>query len=600
MLDKGEYMFKLNLKKVEESIAIIFCLIIILLVLLNPVLTNITIKINTTEAQELNKFDIKLSQISESIYIDDSSPGNQWSDALAAGKCTGGGTYSNPYVIKDFIIEEDGTYSAGSCIFIENSRAYFRIENCTLAKSGGWIGDQEGGIKLLNVGNGTLINNNFSSNLHSGIILIGCNNITITSNNIIGSSFYGIYVGHSENLTISQNNIINSHISELQFSGLDLTFTKDAIITDNQMINCSINLDGDLRFLPENEIDTSNLANSKPIYYYKNQNNLIPNDFLDAGQVLLVNCNNSLISNLNISYASAALLLFYCENNTIVSNTFYENFDKAIYFDESNENNIFGNEIFDNYRGIYFLFSNLNNLSFNSVYNNYNGISFQICDNNTVSGNDITYNTNIGLRIFNDSEFNIVFNNTFIGNGLHATDSGPINFWDFQGLGNYWDNYTGVDANDDGIGDIYHTISGYASSRDNYPIWWDSPQFVITAPHDGMSWVGSPAEFFLDLEGGIPDAVWYTLNQGSEKFYANVSEYGNVPGTIDADAWAALDNGIIVITFFMNDSRGFVSTDSVQVIKGERPEIPLGNSYIAFMTFGIILIIIYEKYKKRN
>ena len=592
-------MFKLNLKKVEKSIAIIFCLII-LLVLLNPILTNILTKANTSEVQELNKFDVKQSQTSGPIYINDLLPGNQWSDALAAGKCTGGGTYSNPYVIEDFIIVEDGTYSAGSCIFIENSNAYFRIENCTLEKSGGWLSDEEGGIKLIDVGNGTLINNIFSSNLHSGIMLISANNITITSNKIIGSSFYGIYVGNSENLTISQNNITNSNISGIQFSGLDLTFTEDAIITDNQMINCSIDLDGTIGFLSENEIDTSNLVNNKPIYYYKNQNNLIPNDFLDAGQVLLVNCNNSLISNLNISYASSALLLYYCENNTISDNIFYENFVKAIYLRRSKENNIFFNEIFDNSVGTYFSFSNLNNLSFNSVNNNYEGSVFQICDNNTVSGNNISYNTNVGLKIYNSVEFNIVFNNTFIGNGLHASDSGPSNSWDFQGLGNYWDNYTGVDANDDGIGDFYHTISGYAQSRDNYPIWWDSPQFVINAPHDGMSWVGSPAEFFLVIEGGIPDAIWYTLNQGSEKFYANVSEYGSVPGTIDANAWAALNDGIIVITFFMNDSRGFVSTDSVQVIKGERPGIPLGNSYITFMIFGIITIIIYEKYKKRN
>lgn len=586
-------MFKLNLKKVEKSIAITFCLII-LLVLLNPILTNNIIKTNTSEVQELNKFDIKQSQTSEPIYINDLLPGNQWSDALAAGKCTGGGTYSNPYVIEDFIIVEDGTYSAGSCIFIENSNAYFRIENCTLEKSGGWLTDREGGIKLINVGNGTLINNIFSSNLHSGIMLNSANNITITSNKIIGSSFYGIYVGHSENLTISQNNITNSNISGIQFSGLDLIFTKDAIITDNQMINCSIDLDGDLRFLPENEIDTSNLVNNKPIYYYKNQNNLIPNDFLDAGQVLLVNCNNSLISNLNISYASAALLLFYCENNTIVSNTFYENFLEAIYFDESNENNIFFNEIFDNWVGIYFLFSNLNNLSFNSVYNNYNGIAFQICDNNTVSGNNISYNTNVGLKIYNSVEFNIVFNNTFIGNGLHASDSGPSNSWDFQGLGNYWDNYTGVDANDDGIGDFYYNITGYAPSRDNYPIWWDSPQFVINVPNNGQAFPSGPAGFTLNIEGGIPDTIWYTLNQESEKFYANVS------GTIDANAWAALNDGINVITFFMNDSRGFVSTDSVQVYKGTPTGIPLGNFYIIFMIFGIITIIAYEKFKKRN
>ncbi|MFX0142160.1 MAG: hypothetical protein ACFFDN_51455 [Candidatus Hodarchaeota archaeon] len=50
--------------------------------------------------------------VSGKIHID-----NNWTAAKSAGICTGNGTYSEPYVIDDFIIDGGGS---GSCILIEN------------------------------------------------------------------------------------------------------------------------------------------------------------------------------------------------------------------------------------------------------------------------------------------------------------------------------------------------------------------------------------------------------------------------------------------------------------------------------------------------
>jgi nitrous oxidase accessory protein NosD len=64
---------------------------------------------------------------------------------------------------------------------------------------------------------------------------------------------------------------------------------------------------------------------------------------------------------------------------------------------------------------------------------------------------------------------NTVYHNNFIDNALQAFDESD-NTWDNEILqqGNYWDDYIGLDANDDGIGDNPYNISG--GSLDRYPL----------------------------------------------------------------------------------------------------------------------------------
>ena len=70
------------------------------------------------------------------------------------------------------------------------------------------------------------------------------------------------------------------------------------------------------------------------------------------------------------------------------------------------------------------------------------------------------------------SSGNMFYHNNFIGNTKHVNvePSGYINTWDnsYPSGGNYWDNYTGIDANSDGIGDDEHVID--ANNTDRYPL----------------------------------------------------------------------------------------------------------------------------------
>ena len=140
----------------------------------------------------------KISSVSGKIHID-----NNWTVAKSAGICTGDGTYSEPYVIKDWVI---GANYTGSCILIENSTAYFRIENCTVFNSEGLY---NAGILLNNTDNGFLIDNNCSSN-SSGMGLFYSDNNTISGNDV-NNNFRGIYLDRGDYNTISGNHVNDNY-----------------------------------------------------------------------------------------------------------------------------------------------------------------------------------------------------------------------------------------------------------------------------------------------------------------------------------------------------------------------------------------------------
>jgi parallel beta-helix repeat protein len=140
----------------------------------------------------LDKENLKLSKISERIHIINNSG---WVAFKNAGNCTGEGTYSDPYVIEDLVIDGGGSES---CIWIENSSVYFRIENCSISYS--MIG-----IRLSNVNNSLIIMNNCSSNYY-GIHIYNSENNTV-SGNTANNNNYGIYLSNSNINTISMGYI---------------------------------------------------------------------------------------------------------------------------------------------------------------------------------------------------------------------------------------------------------------------------------------------------------------------------------------------------------------------------------------------------------
>lgn len=107
-----------------------------------------------------------------------------WSTAAGYDWCSGDGSWSNPYIIENITMDATGS-PTGSGIYISNSNnSYFIIRNCTVINAPA-VGAEDAGIRLDNTGNGTLIQNNCTSNGRCGISLnYNCQNNSVLFNNV--------------------------------------------------------------------------------------------------------------------------------------------------------------------------------------------------------------------------------------------------------------------------------------------------------------------------------------------------------------------------------------------------------------------------------
>lgn len=304
-----------------------------------------------------------------------------------------------------------------------------------------------------------------------------------------------------------------------------------------------------------------------------------------------------------VSDYSAGIKLHGTDNGQLIENNCHNNLVGILiedgYSSTSDYNLLQKNRINNNYYGVH-IAGDYNNIIQNNIYDNaqcgiriddaigyiteknivktsgYCGIYLtQTASSTSIRHNIIKDNDDYGIYIYYGTN-NIAYNNTFIGNGINAADDGT-NLWYSGLLGNYWDDYQGVDNNDNGIGDSPYTgITGVGGRQDNYPIWWDSPLINITSPFNDDIISATAPGISYDVWRGIVDTVWYDLFDGNTKTH----NYTYLT-SIDQVAWDQMNDGDVWISFYVNDTNGWESSDTVKVIKDSigRPQLSISGIY---------------------
>jgi parallel beta-helix repeat protein len=454
-----------------------------------------------------------------------------WTIANNTDWCSGSGTWGDPYLIENMIINASDS-PVGSGIFIENSvNVYFAIKNVTIFET-------INGIKFENTNKGTLINNILSNNKENGIYMNNCVNNTISRNQLINNEMSGI------NLT---SNCLNNKI-------LGNTAKNDGTILQDTGISLA-------NFCDDNEIIENKIFDNN-VYGINIENSC-------EGNLIYNNTLKNVVAN---QQDYGIRLYSGCHRNNVSLNLIEDLNIYGIYLVTSDGTSISNNQIIDISWGMYLLIADQSEITNNTISGGSIAISYSACNGGEIFGNFINDTSNYGIRIYtncDDNEFhdniikdnngigvelyrplndnNLFYRNSFISNGVHVFDNGTLNFWNSSVIGNYWDNYSGVDLDNDRIGDTPLNIPGGANSTDNLPIFDPNPPVItINTPTSSGYGIIAP-EFNIFVNETYLYSMWYTINNGGKKYYFTEN------GTINQDAWDALNEGSLIITFYARD-----------------------------------------------
>lgn len=273
---------------------------------------------------------------------------------------TGGtGTQGDPFIIDGWDINVSGGYAA---IMINNTNAYFVLRDCYFHDSSTYL------FYLFKASNGTIENCTFSNGRYFEIKLYS-NNICLIDNTITNVTIINVG-GMSDYFTMKNNTVINVP------QGIRLWGSSNgAIFWDNTFVNSGIRIDREYWSFITADISTNNTINGKPIYYFNSTTNLVIDETLIAGQIIIFNCPYAIVKNVTIQNTSIGLEIAHSDWVDVMNCTF-NNCNDGIYTISSE-------------------YLELNEI--NSINNSFAGFEISESNNYTLSNSSFDTNSVYGL-----------------------------------------------------------------------------------------------------------------------------------------------------------------------------------------------------------
>ncbi|WP_255334458.1 NosD domain-containing protein [Methanosarcina sp. KYL-1] len=352
-------------------------------------------------------------------------------------------------------------------------------------------GAGDGPVCLFNCRNVTVRDLMFRDSLF-GVALYGTEEAIIVNNTFYGNRYRGVYLENSWNSTVEGNEFSGNSYGIYLKASSGNTLTNNTLSANPGWGIC-------LYESCDNIVSSNNASGS------------------NYGIYVSYSDDNCFVEN-TVSYNAIGLLLVGSKYNTLTANTANSNRISGFDLTISRHNILLGNTVLDNSRRGIILEGSMTN-----------GV---LAADNVLCYNTVSNNSEVGV-LLSGAE-----NNTFYGNAFNNTknveDCGQKNIWN-NTAGNYWSDYSGSDADGNGIGDTPYVINYLTGTKDYLPLTRE-PGVPLTLT------VGPGAETFSSIQAAV-NAAWegdtllvspgtYTENVLVNKSVSIISSSGSPEDTI--------------------------------------------------------------------
>ncbi len=351
----------------------------------------------------------------------------------------------------------------------------------------------------------------------------------------------------------------------------------------------------------------------------------------DSAAVTLLGSNNNTITDNSIKATGSHGVTITGSYNKVYGNTISSTGQAGIKVESTTDyqttpqfNYIYDNHVTCTENGVALRNGAKDNIVFkNALVNCKNAIYLSGVYYNTFLGNDISGSTQYAVYLI-ASDDNSFYHNNFRGNAEPAYEHHELYWWAFQNNsyysenntwdngeeGNYWDDYTGSDANGDGVGETPYNV--YENFTDRYPLTTPFEATGITV--DFAEWLPQsspnqpPASDELRITVLSPENITYsTINiplniitsQPTYWLGYSLDSQPNVTATGN-DTLTGLSQGAHSLTVYGNTTQGVTASSETIFFNVNAPEpFPVApvavTTTVATVAVGAVALVYFKK-----